>query len=178
VSEKMKLVDYQDPILAEVVPEFTGIPASLREAAVAMYEIMSDPQKPGVGIAAPQVALRVRMFVMNLIPPRVPGRTHFVPRGASKGRTFANSYVCINPVIREMREPVVGSVEGCLTRPGMAWRRMRSSEIRAEWTDLVGKRRRETLFGTTAVCFQHELDHLDGVTLWAPRQLAQAEKVA
>lgn len=98
----------------------------------------------GIGLAANQVGLTDRIFVAD-IPD-----TDF--RGAF-----------VNPVILA-REGRVKSVEGCLSFPGVSLEIERSMTVEVEyWDPLEGETVNTVLRGLSAVCFQHELDHLDGV---------------
>lgn len=148
-------VSPKDPILREIIPEYTGEPRALRSLAVQMYELMCKPvgRLIGVGLAAPQVGERVRMFVMNTKRP--------------KQRKWGSTWVCINPVVLERRGAPLAGVEFCLSRPDGGYRIERHEEIRVEYTDLEGRRRRETLLGMQARAFAHELDHLNGITIWS-----------
>lgn len=130
---------------------------ALRPIAAQMFQIMngSVEREAGIGIAAPQVGLPLRMFVMDLT--------------AKERRKFKNAYVCINPVILRRDEPLETESEGCLSRPGHKVKVKRHASILCSYTDLKGKRQTRNFFGLLARCFQHELDHLDGVTIWTPR---------
>lgn len=145
----------KDPILSAHIPPYAGETRALRTLAVQMYELMCKPvgRLICVGLAAPQVGERVRMFVMNTKRPRQ--------------RTWGSTWVCINPVVLERRGVPLAGVEFSLSRPDGGYRVSRCEEIRVEYTDLEGRRRRETLLGMQARAFQHELDHLDGLTIWA-----------
>jgi peptide deformylase len=71
--------------------------------------------------------------------------------------------VCINPKILESSEEKIKDVEGCLSFPGLSLKVDRAESITAEWTDENGELKRAILRGVTARCFQHELDHMNGI---------------
>ena len=98
----------------------------------------------GVGLAAPQVGLGSRLFVL-----------------AAQERT---AVVC-NPEIIERHDPY-HPVEGCLSVPGMLYTPRRHRRIRARWSTLDGRHHDETLTGLLAEIFEHEVDHLDGRLLY------------
>lgn len=145
----MNLVSHDDPILRAVMPRFTGSPKELRSEAAQMFNFMAAHN--GVGVAANQVGKRLRMFVMASIG----------------SKRYADAYVCINPCLQtKVHGPIVERMEGCITQPGVFSNVVRHDWIWAEWTDLRGKLQQRQLFGLLAQCFQHELDHLNGVTIW------------
>lgn len=148
----MNLVGPDDPVLLEVQPEFTGDPLTLKPVVERMTELMADKSNPGVGMAAPQIGQRVRLFVLQL-----------------KGM---RRYVCVNPVVSLAMGPKRMDFEGCLTKPGARFLVPRSEHIRASWTNLHGQRETAVMRGLLARAFQHELDHLNGVVIWAPRTAA------
>ncbi|MDA7425126.1 peptide deformylase [Thalassococcus lentus] len=110
-----------------------------------LFETMYDA--PGRGIAAPQVGVMKRVFVMDA--------------GWKTGDRTPR--VCINPVIESASETKVPSSEGCLSFPGITVAPQRHERIVLQYTDLDGVRQSAELDGFEAICAQHELDHLDGL---------------
>ena len=100
----------------------------------------------GVGLAAPQVGLSVRMLAIEC-----------------SGRKEA-PMVWINPVIKR-RIGSKASTEGCLSLPEKRYTCTRSKRIEVEAFDLQGQRHLLRCEGLEAVCFQHEIDHLDGILI-------------
>lgn len=96
----------------------------------------------GIGLAAPQVGINVRMFVM--------GNRDAV-------------YACFNPRIIEASEEQEINTEGCLSFPGLFLNIRRPATIKVEYEDVKGRTQTREFSGIMARCFQHELDHLDGV---------------
>ncbi len=141
------LVQPDDPILHERMPEYTARPLLLDKLASAMFEVCG---KGGLGLAAPQVGHRVRMFIMD-------------PRYTNRGPTAT---VCINPAIVSRSKLAIGQSEGCLTRPGETRVVVRPVKILASWTTLAGKRYQTELYGLPGRVFQHETDHLNGITIF------------
>lgn len=105
-----------------------------------MFVVME--QSRGVGLAAPQVGLQKRFFIMNVNEP----------------------IVCINPEIVDRSEEMIVTKEGCLSYPNLFLNVKRHAEVRVRYTDDNGDEIVRLLNGLEARCFQHELDHLDGVT--------------
>ncbi len=96
---------------------------------------------PGVGLAGPQVGVQKRIFVYDV---------------GEGPRTI------INPEIREARGEW-GFEEGCLSIPGLSFELVRPKEVHLVGYDLDGKELSIEADELLARCFQHELDHLDGV---------------
>lgn len=146
----LKLVDETDPILRAPCPSFNmsatyaqGLSAAeyLRKITNQMFNIMD--QHDGIGLAAPQVGLSQRFFIMYI---------------------NGNKTVCVNPRIHEASEHQARESEGCLSFPGLVLKIRRPSELTAEYQEINGTIYRSHMTGLTGRCFQHELDHLDGIT--------------
>ncbi len=151
----LALLPASDPLLyqaADPVPiDDPDALAALAPIAAQMLETCKA--RRGRGLAAPQVGLSARLFVMSV-----------------KG---GRDYVCINPGIGERFGREVVGYESCLTLPGNEFTVRRHLEIIAGWYDLRGQRCESRFTGLLARVFQHELDHLSGITVW-PRAVAQA----
>jgi peptide deformylase len=106
----------------------------------------------GVGIAAPQVGVSARVFIMAPKPnPRYPEAPALDP------------FAVINPVILAASAETEIGWEGCLSVPGFRAQVPRSREVQVEFTDRGGRLRRERYEGFLARLFQHEYDHLEGI---------------
>ncbi len=131
-----------DPVLRGRAEEIAEVDDELRELAAEMLKTMYGAE--GIGLAAPQVGVPTRLFVMDM---REPDQE---PRAV------------INPVITHS----AGSdraEEGCLSIPGLTAHIDRAEEIVMEGMDLDGQPLRLEVSGLLARCIQHEIDHLDGV---------------
>ncbi len=100
---------------------------------------------PGVGLAAPQIGVPLRIFVADV----------------SLGRDLAALYVFINPEFVE-RDGMQLEEEGCLSVPGFNATVARPSQVTVKGLDRDGVEQSVTGTGLLARCFQHEMDHLDG----------------
>lgn len=98
----------------------------------------------GIGLAAPQVGRGLRLFVMG-----VQGRVRF----------------CFNPEIVEASQITAEFPEGCLSFPGEQCIIKRPDTIIVRYQDSRGEWTETNLVGLEARCFQHELDHLDGIVM-------------
>lgn len=108
----------------------------------AMYRVMFDNE--GMGLAAPQVGIMARLFVM-----------YHNDQG----------YVCINPRIEKFGKEISLRGEGCLSYPGEKVMVERPVEVRVTYQNLRGAKVKKKLNGLLARCFQHEIDHLDGIVM-------------
>lgn len=115
-----------------------------------LIETMRDEK--GVGIAAPQVGVLKRVFIMEcLVNDRYPDRGAFELRAI------------VNPEIQVVSNNMVDSWEGCLSIPGIRGRAQRFESIKLTGRSATGEPISENLTGFEAIVAQHELDHLDGV---------------
>ena len=130
-----------DPVLRQRAAEVTTIDGRLAKLAEDMIVTMYEA--PGVGLAAPQVGVEKRMFVYDV---------------GEAPRTL------INPVISES-DGEWAYEEGCLSVPGLSWQIIRPKQVLLTGLDLDGNEVSIEADELLARCFQHEIDHLDGVLL-------------
>lgn len=136
---------HPDPRLKKVADPVASVTDDLRRLADDMLETMYDA--PGIGLAAPQVAVMNRMIVMDC---------------EKDEDATPDPMVLINPQVLWRSEARNVYEEGCLSIPEQYAEVERPSEVEVEWMDLTGKTRRERFDGLWATCVQHEIDHLDG----------------
>ncbi len=136
---------HPDPRLKKPCAPVTAITDELREAAADMLETMYDA--PGVGLAAPQIGLLVRMFVMDCV---------------KDPEAEARPMVLINPEVTWTSDALSSYDEGCLSIPEQYAEVRRPAEVRVRWLGLDGESHEEEFTGLWATCAQHEIDHLDG----------------
>jgi peptide deformylase len=110
---------------------------------------------PGIGLAAVQVGVPIRLLVIDLQEPADPEDPESKP--------VRDPRVFINPEILWHSDTEVPYTEGCLSVPEQFAEVMRPDRIRARWQDADGKSYEEEIDGLLAVCLQHEMDHLNGV---------------
>jgi peptide deformylase len=106
----------------------------------------------GAGLAAPQVRVPLRLFVVEVRDnPRYPYKPPIALR------------VVVNPVLRPLGEATFPSYEGCLSVPGLRGLLPRFRAVEMAYLDREGRPVTEVVRGLSAGTFQHETDHLDGV---------------
>lgn len=143
MSAPYRIRQYGDPVLKQVAKEVTDIDGALVRLVDDMLETMYD--EPGLGLAAPQVGVRKRMFVYDLEEGEAPS-------------------VLINPEIIES-DGEWEYLEGCLSVRGLSWTITRPKLIHIRGRDLDGNEVNIEADELAARLFQHEMDHLNGVLL-------------
>ena len=132
-----------DPRLKKKSVAVASVDDATRQLMDDMLETMYDA--PGIGLAAPQVGVPLRLFVIDL----------------SVGHDPKGLITLLNPEFVE-REGMQIEEEGCLSLPGHNATVVRPQRALIKGTDLSGNERRIEGDGLLARAFQHEMDHLDG----------------
>jgi peptide deformylase len=141
-----KVLQFPDPRLKRVSEPVGEITDAIRELARDMCEVMYD--EPGIGLAAPQVGEAVRLIVVD---------THWTEEDAER-----HPLVLVNPEIVE-REGKITWNEGCLSVPDFTAEVERAARVKLRARDLDDEPVEIDAEELQAVCFQHEIDHLDGI---------------
>lgn len=144
VSEQLKILQYPHPSLRHPAKELTVIDKKVHLVAGRMLELMYE--HAGLGLAAPQVGIPFRMFVVNYA-------------GDPEKPDMAGVY--LNPVILERKSSQEGE-EGCLSFPKLFQKVRRAKTIKAVAYNLKGEEVQVELSNLPARLWQHEIDHLDG----------------
>jgi peptide deformylase len=140
------VLQFPDPRLKRKSAPVGQITDEIRALAQDMIEVMYD--EPGIGLAAPQVGEAIRLVVMD---------TGWTEEGAERNPT-----VMVNPEILA-KDGEITWTEGCLSVPDFQADVERAARVRVRYRDLEGREHEEDASELRAVCFQHEIDHLDGV---------------
>ncbi len=151
-SNNLPILQRGAPVLAQVAHTIEDIHSSeIKKLINSLKVTMANAS--GVGIAAPQVGVSLRVFLMESAPSeRYPNAPLFPLT------------VLINPsIIKTSNQQELGW-EGCLSVKGKRAQVLRHTSIDVNYFDETGKEHHRTLNGFIARIFQHELDHLDGIT--------------
>jgi peptide deformylase len=140
--ELLAIRKYGDPVLRRKAAPVKTIDAGLIKTLNDMFHTMYE--EPGVGLAAPQVGVGLRMMVVDVLP-----------GGKHKPMVF------INPKLMETKGRVL-SEEGCLSFPGIVVRVPRAEWVKVAAVNEKGLPVTVSGDGLLARCVQHEMDHLDG----------------
>ncbi len=145
-----RIYETPDPVLRQISKPVETFDAELKTLVEDMFETMYDA--PGIGLAAVQVGVPIRLLVIDLQEPEEEG-----------GEPVRDPKVFINPEVLWHSDSEVPYTEGCLSVPEQYAEVMRPDRIRARWRDVEGNQFEEEIDGLLAVCLQHEMDHLNGV---------------
>jgi len=140
----LKIVNYPEPVLLTVGKPVDEFGANFERTVDAMFAVMADAG--GVGLAAPQVGISKRFFIMDIPEDEVPRERH----------------VIVNPEIAEVEGEQVGD-EGCLSFPGLYQTIKRDMRVIVRGQDVHGHPLELDLTGLAARCVLHETDHCDGI---------------
>ncbi len=159
------IVHVPHPVLTEPAKPVTDFDAKLARLIAQMQETLLTTVNPkGVGLAATQVGVRIRVFLTK-------------PTPKAKIRVF------INPKIISKSDNVTDGIpergnklEGCLSIPNVWGKVHRSSSLTLRYQDESGRVHQEKFSGFHATIIQHETDHINGI-LFTQRALEQKEKI-
>ncbi len=139
------VLQFPDKRLTVEAKPIESITDEIRQLAQDMCEVMYD--EPGIGLAATQVGEAVRLIVVD---------TDWKDENHER-----NPLILVNPELSE-QEGEIGWKEGCLSVPDFEAEVKRAERVLMRALDLDGKEVEIRAEGLLAVCFQHEVDHLDG----------------
>ena len=141
---RLKIVHYPDPVLLKVGKPIEQFGDEFRSVVDEMYKVME--KAGGVGLAAPQVGISKRFFVMD-VPEDEGGRQR---------------HAIVNPTVLRVEGEQVGD-EGCLSFPGLYQKVKRDMRVIVSGQDETGEDIELDLTGLAARCVLHETDHCDGI---------------
>lgn len=136
----MDILKYPDQSLFEICKEVAVFGPELKVLLESMWETMKNNK--GIGLAANQVGLQYRMFVMS---------------GPDDQKFFI-----VNPKITRTSKSTLDYAEGCLSAPGEFLKLFRPAWAQVECQNEKGEKQVYLFKGIFSVCVQHEMDHLDG----------------
>jgi peptide deformylase len=145
-----KILTALDPILRKVSTEVDLVDSNIQSILDKMLNTMYHDK--GVGLAAPQVGISKRLFVLDL------GDNDPIQRDEGFYPLFV-----VNPQIIEKSEDIVEGIEGCLSVPGVTIKIKRPEHIKVLYIDYNNKKQILEAQDWLARAFLHELDHLNGV---------------
>ena len=140
----LTIVKYPEPVLSQPGEPVTEFNDELRKLVADMFETMYDGM--GIGLAAPQVGVSKRLLVIDL----------------SVGKEPKDKLVLINPEII-FKEGKLYEEEGCLSFPEIREKVSRHARVRIRAQDEKGKWFEMDGEDVLSRCFQHEIDHVDGM---------------
>ncbi len=156
-----EIITPTNPVLRQKAKKVTTYNAALKTLSDDMVETMRVA--PGVGLAAPQVAVGLRLIVVEYAD---------APAESAEGDAAAETpaeppkpklYKVVNPELAKVSEELVMGEEGCLSLPGFTGNVPRHKAVTVKGFNLQGKPIKIKAEGWLARIFQHEIDHLDGI---------------
>lgn len=172
------IVTTPDKILIETAKPVVKFDKKLRQIATDMEKALRATVDPvGVGLAAPQVGLSLRIFQMK--PTEKSSVTTYVNpviEGASEEEgipEFTNSEKVESKKPKESKNKLL---EGCLSIPNIWGNVTRKKEVTMSWQDLDGNKYTQVFTGFPAIIIQHEVDHLNGI-LFTKHVIDQKEQL-
>ena len=152
---KCQITRYPTDVLAHRAKPVETIDDNIRQFVKKMTEIMIEHK--GVGLAAPQVGVPLRLFIISL------------------DGTEQNVRVYINPTVTS-DGAIVSNEEGCLSVPGVFTKIRRYKKCKVNATDLDGNEFNDEAEGLYARALQHEYDHIEGITI--VNRMTQTARIA
>ncbi|WP_304336522.1 peptide deformylase [Capnocytophaga leadbetteri] len=153
----LPIIAYGDPVLRKVATDISPDYPNLNTLIANMYDTMNHAY--GVGLAAPQIGLPIRLFVVDTAP--------FADDDdlTEEERTFLSNFkkTFINAKITEETGDKWLFNEGCLSIPGVREDVSRQKQITIEFVDEQFTPQQLTLTGLAARVVQHEYDHIEGI---------------
>ena len=145
---------YGEACLSETSVPVEDFGQDLERLVADMAETMYTER--GIGLAAPQVGVNQRAFVMDV---DWVGQEGEEPKPEAQRRL----QVFVNPEVTWESVDDTAIAEGCLSLPGIEGEVWRPDSVKLRWLDVKGEAREQKLEAIEARCVQHEIDHLDGV---------------
>ena len=157
------ILEVPDPRLKRVSETVDRFDDELKALVADMFETMYDD--PGIGLAAIQVDVPLRVVVVDLQDggEAVEAAEGEVDEAADEPPRVPNPRVFINPVLLDPSPELTVFSEGCLSVPEIYADVERPATVRLHWQDIDGQWHEEAMSGMMATCIQHELDHLEGI---------------
>lgn len=144
---KLEVLKVPNKILYNISQEIRSIDDSIRKLMSNMLETMY--LEDGIGLAAPQIGINKRIIVIDLQDEEIGNRP----------------FLMANPKIIKKSDELISFEEGCLSVPDQKLTIQRPKEVSVEYIDYSGKLIKIDADGLFSICIQHEIDHLDGITI-------------
>ena len=145
----LPIYTYGQPVLRKVAEDIDANYPELKQLVENMYE--TNERADGVGLAAPQIGLPIRVVIVDLRP-----LAEDMPEYADFKRAYINGYIV------EAEGETILMDEGCLSLPGIHEKVPRAERVRVQYVDENFVEHDEWVDGFLARVLQHEFDHLEG----------------
>jgi len=159
--EPLRVRTYGDPVLRRKAPPIDQVTQEVRDLAERMIVTMHENEVRGVGLAAPQVGVSIRLITLAthdvddpILPNASPGERMLGPR---------MPMALVNPEVVKVSSSMEEAVEGCLSIPEVQGGVCRPASVVVKAMTLDGELIQVECGGLLGRCLQHEIDHLDGI---------------
>lgn len=159
-----EILEVPDPRLKTVSEPVTVFDEELKTLVADMFETMYAA--PGIGLAAIQVGVPLRVLVIDLQPDDEDAEPEVCNHGGHQHThqpVRREPRVFVNPEILDPADELATYQEGCLSVPEIFADVDRPAHCRVRYQDLDGAVHEEEIEGMMATCLQHEMDHLEGI---------------
>lgn len=171
----LRIRTYGEPVLRETASQIAEIDDEIRDLADRMTTTMYENETRGIGLAAPQVGVGLRLVTIDTrgegppAPDASPGELILEPR---------MPLALVNPELTPAAPATSSYCEGCLSIPEVAGDVVRPTTVRLKAQLLDGTPIDLECGGLLARCLQHEIDHLDGVMFVDRMEPDEREEIA
>ncbi len=149
------ILEVPDPRLKRISRPVENFDGELKALVADMFETMYAA--PGIGLAAVQIDVPLRVVVVDLQDGGEP------VEGEEEPERVPNPLIFINPELLDPSLDLSVYSEGCLSVPDIYADVERPAQVRLRWQDLDGAAHEKAMSGMMATCIQHEMDHLEGI---------------
>ena len=160
-----EIIEVPDPRLKTISTPVDTFDEELKALVADMFETMYAAN--GIGLAAIQVGVPLRVLVIDLQPEDPDAEPEECTAHGGHAHTHQplkkEPRIFVNPQILDPAEELNTYQEGCLSVPDIYADVDRPKACRVRWQDLEGNIHEEEMEGLMATCIQHEMDHLEGV---------------
>ena len=153
----LPIVGYGDPVLRKVGEDLTKDYPNLNELIANMYDTMYNAM--GIGLAAPQIGLSVRLFIVDTEP--FSDSENLSDEEKVQLKSFKKTFINAKMIVEEGEEWSFN--EGCLSIPDVREDVYRNEKITIEYLDENFVKKTESFDGIIARVIQHEYDHIEGI---------------
>ena len=153
----LPIVGYGDPVLRKIGEDISKDYPNLDELIANMYQTMYNAM--GIGLAAPQIGLAIRLFVIDTEP--FSDSENLSETEKTLLKSFKRTFINAKMIVEEGEQ--WGFNEGCLSIPDVREDVFRHEKITIEYFDEQFVKKTETFDGLIARVIQHEYDHIEGI---------------
>ena len=155
-----EILTSEHPVLRQKAKKIKRVDASVNKLIDDMFDSMHEAH--GLGLAAPQIGVGLRVFVVEMTKDDADDAVEAQPHEKRRVAYSGEQIVLINPEIVKAEGEQFGE-EGCLSIPGYVGMVRRALKVTVKGLNRKGKAVKLTGEGLLARAFQHEIDHLDGI---------------